>query len=135
MAGVEARLLADELRCITPMYGKCEQSFAVCSFVKFVFQLDCLGLCLDGGNKSADRDIDEAEKTFIVPIVPIGIMDTDLNDTFGMDGSVNQRSISTSPKSKIEPTCDKEVRPRDTPYRNLDSHGLRKGYEAARHPQ
>jgi hypothetical protein len=135
MTGVKARLLSDELCRGAPVYGECQHSFRLCSFMELVFQLYRLGPCLDCGNEVIEGYMDQPAEALVKPIISIGVVNADLNDTLSVDGAVTVSLILYCSKAKFELTCDKEGRPRGRPAQNHDSPAWRRGYAGARYLQ
>jgi hypothetical protein len=88
--------------------------------MKPVFQLYRLWLCLNCGDEIVKRDMDKAKEPFVIPIISISIVDTDLNGASGVNGAATISLNLYCVKTKVELTCDKAARPRDTPYQNHD---------------
>jgi hypothetical protein len=79
--------------------------------------------------------MDQAAEALVKPIISIGVVNADLNSTFGVDGTVTVSLALYFSEAKLELTCDKEARPRDTPYQHHDSPVWRKDYAAFRYLQ
>jgi hypothetical protein len=135
MTRVQARLLSDELCSGAPVYGECQLSFRRSSLTELVFQLYRLWRWLDGSSEIVEGDMDQPAEALIKPIISIGVVNADLNSTFGADGTVTVSLALHCSEAKLELTCDKEARPRDTPYQHRDSHVWRKEYAAFRYLQ
>jgi hypothetical protein len=76
--------------------------------------------------------MDQLAETLIKPIISIGGVNADLNRAFGVDGTVTVSLALHCSETKLELTCDKEDRPRDTPYQHHHSPTWRKDYAAFR---
>jgi hypothetical protein len=62
--------------------------------MELVFQLYRLWSCLDCRNEIIEGYMDQPAKALIKPIISIGVVDADLNDTFGVNGAV---TVSLTP--------------------------------------
>ena len=127
--------MSDELCGGAPMYGECQLSFRRCSLMELVFQLYRLWPCLDCGSEIVEGDMDQPAEALIKPVISIGVVNADLNSTFVVDGTVIVSLALHCSKAKLELTCDKDARPRDTPYQHHDAPVWRKDYAAFRYLQ
>ena len=59
--------------------------------------------------------MDQPSEVFVKPIISIDVVNADLNSAFCMDGTVAVSLALHCSETKLEFTCDKEDRPRDTP--------------------
>jgi hypothetical protein len=103
--------------------------------MKFVFQLYRLWLCLNCSDEIVEGYVYQTNEALVVPIVPIGIVNADLNSTFGVNGAATVSLNLNSVKKRLGLTCDKGDRPRDIPSQNRYSSALRRDYEGAHYPQ
>ena len=97
------------------MDSECQHSFTLRSFVEIVRQLYRLWPRLDGRDETVDRDMDDSLVPLVKAIQPIRIMDTDLNDTFGVDGAATVSLNLYRFSSETQLTCGTGPHPRRMP--------------------
>jgi len=79
--------------------------------------------------------MDKTQKAFVVSVISIGIVDTDLDGAFGLNGAATVSLILYCFESGTKLTCEKFRCPRCTASQNHEYHARQTGSEGTHYLQ